>query len=79
MLTQFVLAKEPVDAEKALTLPGVSEIHELTEGDAYATLLVLRGPDAAFLKDTLAALALRDPLVLSAQSSRGSLDPDFLS
>ncbi len=79
MLTQFVLAKEPVDAGKTIVIPGVSEIHALAENDAYATLLVLRGPDATFLRGTLDALHLRAPLVLSAQSSQGSLDPNFLS
>ena len=79
MLTQFALVKESLDAEKALAIPGVSEIHALGETDAYGTLLVLRGPDTAFLRSTLKALALRDPLVLSAHSSQGSLDPNFLS
>lgn len=79
MVTQIVLAEEPLDFSAVLSIPGVSEAHAVSGDAPYRTVLILRGPTAEFLSGTLSKLPCGKMAVLPVNASKSALDPQFLA
>lgn len=79
MVTQIVLVEEPLELSVVLAIPGVSEAHAIAEGAPFRSVLILRGPTAEFLSETLSRLPAGTRTVLPVTASKSALDPQFLA